>query len=162
MPQPWLRRDKPSVGLTHISLLSDLSFWLPAALCLSPAHHSALNSGFPPPHPTPGSPETFLPQCSFWLLFFWAPTEACPTSVLKILLPRGADLLSGHHHPSALSPPLISSPRLTGSQMPTCDITAPARFTLPSLPPFPCLCRGHFHPPVPGSRSHLCRNCLHF
>lgn len=142
MPQPW-----PSARLTHLStLLLGLSFWLPAALCFSPACHSALNSGYPSSLPT-GSPETFLLQCPSWVSSSGClSNEACPTSVLKILLPQAADILLSHHHPSTLSPPLISSPWLTGSQMPTCDITSPSKIH-PPIPSSPCLCRGHFHPP---------------
>lgn len=121
-----------------------LSCWLPIA---SPAHHSALISGYHT-HQVTLSPSCFS---TFLVPLSLGDQEAFPTSVLKRLLPQGADPLSGRHHPSTfMSPPLISSPGLTGFQMPTSlptGVTSPPPHKAPPpTPAFPCLCRGHLHP----------------
>lgn len=95
--------ERPSLGWgpSPVPGSQGLSFWLQAAA--SHAHHSGY----------PTHQGTLRPSC-FSILFL----KASPTSVLKRLLPQGADLLFSRHLPSTLmSPPFLSSPGLAGFQM---------------------------------------------
>lgn len=120
--------ERPSLGSgsSPVPGSQGLSFWLQAAAF--PAHHSGY----------PTHQGTLRPSC-FSILFLWAPNKAFPTSVLKRLLPQGADPLFSRHLPSNLmSPPFLSSPGLAGFQMPNLtphwgDITPSVRLPLPLL-----------------------------